>query len=112
LQIKHLAYEYGKRGARLALVARRENRLKEVASKAKSFGSPEVITIPADVSCVQDCKRFVDLTFNHFYCQKKKKNSTILDNVSFFKITYLVQFSKFMGMQMVNNHFVYCDISF
>jgi short-subunit dehydrogenase len=66
LQIKHLAYEYGKRGARLALVARRENRLKEVASKAKSFGSPEVITIPADVSCVQDCKRFVDLTFNHF----------------------------------------------
>ncbi|CAJ2676654.1 unnamed protein product [Trifolium pratense] len=63
---EHLAYEYGKRGARLALVARRENRLKEVATKAKSFGSPEVITIPADVSCVQDCKRFVDFTFNHF----------------------------------------------
>nr|XP_027191300.1 11-beta-hydroxysteroid dehydrogenase 1B-like isoform X2 [Cicer arietinum] len=63
---EHMAYEYGKRGARLALVARRENRLNEVASKAKFFGSPDVITIPADVSCVQDCKRFVDLTVNHF----------------------------------------------
>ncbi|KAK7291539.1 hypothetical protein RIF29_06768 [Crotalaria pallida] len=63
---EHLAYEYGKRGARLALVARRENRLKEVATKAKSLGSPDVITIPADVSIVQDCKRFVDLTVNHF----------------------------------------------
>ncbi|XP_057414985.1 11-beta-hydroxysteroid dehydrogenase A-like [Lotus japonicus] len=63
---EHLAYEYGRRGACLALVARRENRLKEVACKAKSLGSPEVITIPADVSIVQDCKRFVDLTFNHF----------------------------------------------
>ncbi|KAJ1411861.1 Short-chain dehydrogenase/reductase SDR [Sesbania bispinosa] len=63
---EHLAYEYGRRGARLALVARRENRLKEVATNAKSLGSPDVITIPADVSIVQDCKRFVDLTVNHF----------------------------------------------
>ncbi|KAL5174197.1 11-beta-hydroxysteroid dehydrogenase 1B [Glycine soja] len=63
---EHLAYEYGRRGARLALVARRENRLKEVASIAKLFGSPEVIIIPADVSSSQDCKRFVDSTINHF----------------------------------------------
>ncbi|XP_027340360.1 11-beta-hydroxysteroid dehydrogenase 1B-like [Abrus precatorius] len=63
---EHLAYEYGRRGARLALVARRENRLKEVATTAKSHGSPDVITIPADVSIVKDCKRFVDLTINHF----------------------------------------------
>ncbi|OIW17777.1 hypothetical protein TanjilG_06462 [Lupinus angustifolius] len=63
---EHLAYEYGRRGARLALVARRENRLNEVAIKAKSLGSPDVITIHADVSIVQDCNRFVDLTVNHF----------------------------------------------
>ncbi|KAK7369635.1 hypothetical protein VNO80_11677 [Phaseolus coccineus] len=63
---EHLAYEYAKRGARLALVARRENRIKEVAGNAKLLGSPDVITIPADVSRPQDCQRFVESTINHF----------------------------------------------
>ncbi|XP_020237073.1 11-beta-hydroxysteroid dehydrogenase 1B [Cajanus cajan] len=63
---EHLAYEYARRGARLALVARRENRLKEVASNAKLHGSPDVIIIPADVSNAQDCKRFVESTIKHF----------------------------------------------
>ncbi|KAF7834016.1 11-beta-hydroxysteroid dehydrogenase 1B-like [Senna tora] len=63
---EHLAYEYGRRGSRLALVARRENRLREVAEKAMSEGSPEVITIVADVSRVEDCKLFVDSTVKHF----------------------------------------------
>ncbi|KAE8123844.1 hypothetical protein FH972_018766 [Carpinus fangiana] len=58
--LKHLAYEYARRGARLALVARRENRLREVACTAYQLGSPEVIVIRADVSRVEDCKRFVD----------------------------------------------------
>ncbi|XP_050376852.1 11-beta-hydroxysteroid dehydrogenase A-like [Argentina anserina] len=63
---EHLAYEYGRRGACLALVARREHRLQHVASRAMSIGSPDVIIIPADVSKVEDCKRFVDATVNHF----------------------------------------------
>ncbi|KAI9079711.1 hypothetical protein K1719_038332 [Acacia pycnantha] len=63
---EHLAYEYGRRGSRLALVARRENRLRGVAAKAKAVGSTDVITIVADVSRVEDCKRFVDLTVSHF----------------------------------------------
>ncbi|XP_054791494.1 11-beta-hydroxysteroid dehydrogenase A-like [Prosopis cineraria] len=63
---EHLAYEYGRRGSRLALVARRENRLREVAGKAKMVGSTDVITIVADVSRVEDCKRSVDLTVSHF----------------------------------------------
>ncbi|KAJ0785374.1 putative 11-beta-hydroxysteroid dehydrogenase [Helianthus annuus] len=63
---EHLAYEYAKHGARLALVARREEALAVVARKAKDIGSPEVIVIKADVSKVEDCKRFVDETINHF----------------------------------------------
>ncbi|XP_040986394.1 11-beta-hydroxysteroid dehydrogenase A-like [Juglans microcarpa x Juglans regia] len=63
---EHLAYEYARRGAFLALIARRENRLREVASTAYQLGSPEVIVIPADVSKVEDCKRFVDETAEHF----------------------------------------------
>uniref|UniRef100_A0A6N2MF76 Uncharacterized protein n=1 Tax=Salix viminalis TaxID=40686 RepID=A0A6N2MF76_SALVM len=57
---EHIAYQYARRGARLALVARREDRLREVASEARKMGSPDVLLIRADVSKVEDCKRFVD----------------------------------------------------
>ncbi|KAL8226052.1 hypothetical protein R6Q57_018609 [Mikania cordata] len=63
---EHLAYEYAKHGAKLALVARREELLVVVAGKAEELGSPEVIVIKADVSKLEDCKRFVDETINHF----------------------------------------------
>ncbi|OMO93869.1 Short-chain dehydrogenase/reductase SDR [Corchorus olitorius] len=63
---EHLAYEYGRRGARLALVARRTDRLQKVAGRARELGSPDVIVITADVSKLQDSKRFVDETVNHF----------------------------------------------
>ncbi|CAN6718243.1 unnamed protein product [Malus baccata var. baccata] len=63
---EHLAYEYAKRGARLALVGRRENALREVVDRASDFGSPDVLMIRADVSKVEDCKRIVDDTMNHY----------------------------------------------
>ncbi|MFS7910133.1 putative 11-beta-hydroxysteroid dehydrogenase [Helianthus anomalus] len=63
---EHLAYEYAKHGARLALVARKEKLLGVVAEKAKELGSPDAIVIKADVSKLEDCKRFVDETINHF----------------------------------------------
>ncbi|KAI3512792.1 hypothetical protein L1887_20111 [Cichorium endivia] len=63
---EHLAYEYAKHGANLALVARREELLTAVAGKAKELGAPEAIVIKADVSKRQDCKRFVDETIKHF----------------------------------------------
>ncbi|XP_044501921.1 11-beta-hydroxysteroid dehydrogenase A-like isoform X2 [Mangifera indica] len=57
---EYLAYEYGKKGARLALVARREDRLNEVAAKASELGSPDVIVICADVSKVEDLDHLVN----------------------------------------------------
>ncbi|GMY30992.1 11-beta-hydroxysteroid dehydrogenase A-like isoform X1 [Fagus crenata] len=63
---EHVAYEYARRGARLALVARRENRLQAVADKARELGSPQVVVVCADVSKVEECKRFVDVVINHF----------------------------------------------
>ncbi|KAI5560436.1 hypothetical protein BDE02_16G047400 [Populus trichocarpa] len=63
---KGLAYEYARRGARLALVARREDRLREVADKAHELGSPEAFVIRANVAKVEDCKRIVDEAVNHF----------------------------------------------
>ena len=64
--MKHVAYEYAKRGAYLALVARRENRLREVAEVAEILGSPFALVIHADVSDVDDCKRCVQTTLAHF----------------------------------------------
>nr|POE84394.1 11-beta-hydroxysteroid dehydrogenase-like 3 [Quercus suber] len=66
VSLKHVAYEYAKRGARLALVTRREDRLLVVANKARKLGSPEVIVSCADVSKVEECKRFVDEAVSHF----------------------------------------------
>ncbi|KAI3766030.1 hypothetical protein L2E82_16078 [Cichorium intybus] len=63
---EYLAYEYARRGARLALIARREEQLEVVAGRARELGSPDVIVISADVSKLDDCKRFVDETVNHF----------------------------------------------
>ncbi|PIA51028.1 hypothetical protein AQUCO_01100090v1 [Aquilegia coerulea] len=63
---EQMAYEYARKGARLALVARREKKLQEVVEKAREFGSPDAIVICADVSISNDCKRFVEETVNHF----------------------------------------------
>ncbi|XP_022955311.1 11-beta-hydroxysteroid dehydrogenase 1B-like isoform X1 [Cucurbita moschata] len=63
---ENLAYEYAKRGAQLALVARRESSLEEAAEAARYYGSPEVITIAGDVSDLSDCRRIIDDTMNHF----------------------------------------------
>ena len=64
--LKYVAYEYAKRGARLALVARREDRLQAVADRARKLGSPEVIVVRADVSKVEECKQFVNEIVNYF----------------------------------------------
>lgn len=66
MNLQHLAYEYGKQGARLALSSRRENALRQVADKARDCGSPDVIIVRADVSKVEDCMRMIDETVNHF----------------------------------------------
>ncbi|KAG9445906.1 hypothetical protein H6P81_012034 [Aristolochia fimbriata] len=63
---EHIAYQYAKKRACLALVARRENRLREVAERARSLGSPDVLVLPADVAKSDDCKRFVEETVEHF----------------------------------------------
>ncbi|CAK9327245.1 unnamed protein product [Citrullus colocynthis] len=63
---EHLAYEYAKRGACLVLVARRQNLLEEVADIARYYGSPSVITIKADVSKFEDCRRVINETMNQF----------------------------------------------
>ncbi|GER35860.1 hydroxysteroid dehydrogenase 1, partial [Striga asiatica] len=61
-----LAYEYAKRRAFLVLAARREGSLADVAERARDFGSPDVVIVRGDMSKVEDCRRVVDHTMNHF----------------------------------------------
>ncbi|KAL4559808.1 hypothetical protein LXL04_031954 [Taraxacum kok-saghyz] len=96
---EHLAYEYAKHGARLALVARREELLTAVAGKARELGASEAIVIKADVSKVQDCKRFVDETINHFV-------DCLINNAGIVKIAL------FEDQQQIADHASIMDVNF
>ena len=61
-----MAYEYAKKGAYLVIVARRKQKLMEVAGRARRLGSPDVLVACADVSSADNCKRFVEDAINHF----------------------------------------------
>ncbi|KAF5179758.1 11-beta-hydroxysteroid dehydrogenase 1B [Thalictrum thalictroides] len=82
---ENLAYEYARKGARLALVARRENKLREVAEKARQLGSPDTIIVCADVSILKDCKRFVEETVDHFGGLDHLVNNAGIVNCFYFK---------------------------
>lgn len=57
---EQIAYEYAKRGAKLLLVARRENRLRGISEKARHLGAKHVLISAADVVKEDDCRRFVN----------------------------------------------------
>lgn len=65
---KALALALGRRGARLVLLARREELLKEVADEARSLGAPEVMICSCDVgdrSAFRDAISEALARFNH-----------------------------------------------
>ncbi|CAN0915881.1 11-beta-hydroxysteroid dehydrogenase 1B [Linum grandiflorum] len=82
---EHLAYEYGSRGAYLALVARREKGLREVVDLALELGSPQVIMIIGDVQNVDDCRRIVNETISHFGRLDHLVNNAGIGSVCFFE---------------------------
>lgn len=64
--MKHLAYEYARRGACLVVAARREKSLREIAEIASFLGSPYAIPVRADVSKLEDCQRLIETAIQHF----------------------------------------------
>lgn len=96
---QHLAYEYARKGARLALIARREDRLRAVSVEARRLGSPDVIVIPADVSKVQDCERFINETINHFgQLDHLVNNAGILKLSNFEDVKQVAEFNPVMDI--------------
>ncbi|KAE8803964.1 Dehydrogenase/reductase SDR family protein 7-like protein [Hordeum vulgare] len=63
---EHLAYEYARKGACVALVARTEIALRAVAKTARELGSPDTLVVPADITDVEEARRAVEETVAHF----------------------------------------------
>ncbi|TVU29957.1 hypothetical protein EJB05_21555 [Eragrostis curvula] len=63
---EELAYQYAKKGACLALVARRKQALEDVAAAARERGSPDVLVLPADVTDPDQSRLAVEETVAHF----------------------------------------------
>eukprot|EP00897_Mesotaenium_endlicherianum_P008953 jgi/Mesen1/8086/ME000434S07331 len=63
---EHMAYEFAKRGAKLALVARRAGKLQAVAARCQTLGALGVTFIEADVTKPDECHRFVQSTIDKF----------------------------------------------
>ncbi|XP_072958462.1 11-beta-hydroxysteroid dehydrogenase-like [Typha angustifolia] len=94
-----IAYEYARRGASLALVARREKALKVVAGNARSYGAPGVLVLPADIADIEQSRRVVDKTVAHFgQLNHLVANAGIWSCCSFEKITNLTAFNQMMDV--------------
>ncbi|PIA51026.1 hypothetical protein AQUCO_01100089v1 [Aquilegia coerulea] len=82
---EQLAYEYAKKGARLALVDIRGDNLPKVAETSRMLGSPDTINISADVSKSSDCKQFVEETVVYFGRLDHLVNNAGIMSVFFFE---------------------------
>ncbi|EEC77184.1 hypothetical protein OsI_15677 [Oryza sativa Indica Group] len=96
---EHLAYEYARRGAYLALVARREESLREVGDAALAAGSPGVLVVAGDVSSPDDCRKFVDDTIRYFgRLDHLVNNASIWQVGKFEELTDVNHFRKLMDI--------------
>uniref|UniRef100_A0A7N2LSC4 11-beta-hydroxysteroid dehydrogenase-like 4A n=1 Tax=Quercus lobata TaxID=97700 RepID=A0A7N2LSC4_QUELO len=105
---EYVAYEYAKRGARLALVARREDRLQAVADRARKLGSPEVVMVRADVSKVEECKQFVNEIVNYFGRLDHLVNNAGVAQIRLFEV--FTQFSDIASIMEVVYVTAYVDL--
>lgn len=82
---QQIAYQYAKKVARLALVARMVGSLHDVAARARDGGSPDVLVVAGDVAKPEDCRRFVQATVEHFGRLDHLVNNAGVANVCWFE---------------------------
>lgn len=100
-----LAYEFGRLGAKLTIVARDSAKL-EVAAKEIRNNGVEVMTILADVSKEIDCKRVVDQTISQYSHLDILVNNAGISMRAAFKDTDLSVLHKLMDINFWGT--VYC----
>ncbi|KAK6937976.1 Short-chain dehydrogenase/reductase SDR, partial [Dillenia turbinata] len=82
---EQIAYEYAKRGANLALIARREHRLRGIAENARLMGAKHVMIMAADVIKEDDCRRFIHETLNFYGRVDHLVNTASLGHTFYFE---------------------------
>ncbi|XP_010530110.1 PREDICTED: 11-beta-hydroxysteroid dehydrogenase-like 5 [Tarenaya hassleriana] len=82
---EQIAYEYAKRKANLVLVARREQRLRGISSKAREMGAKHVMIIAADVVKEDQCRRFITDAFNYYGRVDHLVNTVSLGHTFYFE---------------------------
>ncbi|XP_059633495.1 11-beta-hydroxysteroid dehydrogenase 1A-like isoform X2 [Cornus florida] len=97
---EQMAYQYAKRGASLVIVGRNAHHLPKVAETARGLGSPDVLEVCADVSIVEDCKRFVDEAIKHFGRLDHLVNNAGIASVS--PIEDVTDFTNFTRVMDIN----------
>ncbi|GMI95407.1 hydroxysteroid dehydrogenase 6 [Hibiscus trionum] len=97
---EQICYEYARRRARLVLVDITDDLLGRVVRNVRSFGSPEVISITADVSKEDDCKRFVEEAVKHFHRLDHLVNNAGIARVKLYE--EIKSFSDFSYVMDVN----------
>ncbi|OEL31363.1 11-beta-hydroxysteroid dehydrogenase 1B [Dichanthelium oligosanthes] len=96
---EHLAYEYARKGACVALVARTEIALRAVAKTARDLGSPDVLVVPGDITKVDEAKRAVEETVAHFgKLNHLVANAGIWSSCFFEEITNITAFHNVMDL--------------
>ena len=60
---------------KLSIVARREEKLREVAEKCKEKGAKDVLILPLDLSDMQSAKSAVEKTVEHFDSEMSPRSS-------------------------------------
>ncbi|KAG0558653.1 hypothetical protein KC19_10G043700 [Ceratodon purpureus] len=84
---EHMAYEYARRGARLVLVARREDQLRAVADRAITKGASDVHVLVGDMTKEDDCKSVIDATIHKYGRLDHLINNAGNNNSFFFEDT-------------------------
>ncbi|KAK9167752.1 hypothetical protein Scep_002943 [Stephania cephalantha] len=80
-----IAYEYAKRGATLALVAKRVQRLRGISEGARRLGAQHVMIMAADVVKEDDCRRFIGEVISYYGRVDHLVNTASLGHSFFFE---------------------------
>uniref|UniRef100_A0ACD5XDF5 Uncharacterized protein n=1 Tax=Avena sativa TaxID=4498 RepID=A0ACD5XDF5_AVESA len=96
---EHLVYEYARKGACVALVARTEIALRAVAKTARDLGAPDTLVVPADITNLDEAKRAVEETVAHFgKLNHLVANAGVWSSCFFEEITNITAFHDVMGL--------------
>lgn len=65
---RELAYQYAKRGCKVVIAARREERLNQIRDECyQQFGNANVVPVPCDLDVESEAKRLIDTAVEHFF---------------------------------------------